>query len=117
MRAKKPNENVVDNRNITEFFDELGRNTYYFNKKTHSWVEKQWIRLSNGADKEIFVKTSGGYYRQHYYDIYKCLLVKEIDSHGNKNLLAKRQQWNPKDNEISQEILKPQSKKLSTQLF
>lgn len=105
MRELAKNENVVSSHNIVQYFDELGRNTYYFNRKTGKWVEKRWIRLSDGRDKEIHVWTSDGYWRKHEYDIFRSRLVREFDSHANRrNLLDLRRAWNPHDNEISEEI-------------
>ncbi len=114
MRNLKENETEKKRGPILEYFDELGRNTYYYNYKTKVWYEKSWIRLSNGLDVEVEVEGSNGYWRKHYYDIHTNELIKEIDINGNKNLLQKRRLWNPKDNTISKELLRTieQSKKL-----
>ena len=104
MRTPKPNETVKRRRGgSVEYFDELGRNTYYFSNSTYNWYEKEWVRLPNGEDKETFVESSSGYYRRHWYDIHTGELLREIDSKGEINLIDKRRQWNPKDDQLSLE--------------
>jgi len=114
MRALNKNETKKQRGSMVEYFDELGRNTYYWTPS--KWIDKKWLRLSNGEDREIEVISYSGYWRKHFYDIHACQLLKEIDSKGNKNLLDKRRQWNPKDTEISQENIKQETKK-SSELF
>lgn len=110
-RDQKPTEIVLKKTKWTvEYQDILHRNTYYINLRTDNWYEKEWIRLADGRDKESHV-WGASYWRKHFYDIHTGLLMNEIDSYGNKNLLDKRRGWNPEDNEISQEILTGISKK------
>jgi hypothetical protein len=119
MRAPKANERVEKGwGGKIQYFDELGRNTYYSNPRT-GWWEKEWVRLPNGEDRETFVQGSTGYFRRHWYDIHTGELLREIDSNGEINLIQKRREWNPRDEQLSLEYRKKgkwQSGK-STELF
>ena len=105
MRALKANETLKENKRkqTVMYFDELGRNTYWFSKSYLKWYHKEWVRLPNGEDRETFVEASTGYFRRHWYDIHTGELLREIDSKGEINLLHYRQQWNPKDTQLSKE--------------
>lgn len=104
MRNLRENEILKKRRGGTfEYFDELGRNTFYANPNKGSWYSKEWVRLPNGEDRETFVEASTGYWRRHWYDIHTGELIRELDSRGEINLINKRQQWNPKDTQLSQE--------------
>ena len=116
MREPKPNETVKKRRSCIEYFDELGRNTYYYNKNTYKWYEKSWTRLSNGLDVETYVEGQS-YWRKHFYDIHRCVLISEIDSEGKKDLRFYRQLWNPKDIALSEELMKNQKTDGSIELF
>lgn len=107
MRPLKPGETMKRRRGgAVEYFDSLGRNTYYCNREG-KWVNKEWVRLPNGLDYETRVQTSGGYWRIHHYDIHTGKLLSELDSKGEKNLIDKRRQWNINDTQISAEIGEP----------
>lgn len=104
MRKPKENETVKKRRGGTfEYYDDLGRNTFYANPHKSVWYSKEWVRLPNGEDRETYVESNNGYWRRHTYDIHTGILIKEWDSKGEINLISKRQQWNPKDTQLSLE--------------
>jgi hypothetical protein len=104
MRQKKSNETARMSRgSVIEYFDEQGRNTYYYNKFIGIAYEKEWITLPNGEDREAYVEGKG-YWRRHWYDAETGELLRELDSQGQRHLLDKRQIFNPNDKAISKEI-------------
>lgn len=104
MRPLKANETMKRRRGGTiEYFDELGRNVFYYNPHKGVWYDKSWVRLPNGEDRETYVESNNGYWRRHWYDIHTGRLLKEIDSNGETNLIDKRRNWNPKEEELSEE--------------
>ena len=98
-------ETSKTNRFTIQYFDSLGRNTYYYNKQTEVWYEKRWVRLPDNTDREVYVESSNGYWRKHIYDNITNQLISEIDICGVKDLLHKRQSWNKQDTEKSLEII------------
>jgi len=124
MRAPKTDERVRKlPYNRIEYYDQLGRNTYYCNSRNDTWYEKSWIRLSNGEDRETYIESNNGYWRKHWYDIHTGELLREIDVTGEINLVDKRFEWTKgKDSELSKEYKEKNLKKStklgkSTELF
>jgi hypothetical protein len=104
MREPRPNETVKRRRGgVIEYYDELGRNTYWNHPMYHKWYDKKWVRLPNGEDRETLIESSTGYWRRHDYDIHTGELLREIDSNGETNLVNKRHASNPKDTQLSKE--------------
>ena len=119
MRAKKDNERIVVKRGgFIEYWDELDRNTYYYNPQTGHYYEKEWIRLANGEDRESHVySSSNGYWRKHWYDIHTGRLLRELDSNGEINLISKRHKFNQNDEALSEEYKKKGKKALKEDNF
>jgi hypothetical protein len=106
MKARdlRPGETIKRKRGgIIEYHDELGRNTYYFNPNQMKAYSKEWVRLPNGEDRQTFVEGSNGYWRRHWYDIHTGELLRELDSHGEINLVNKRMADNAHDTQHSLE--------------
>lgn len=101
----KQNERVVNRKYSIEYFDDLNRNTFYYNTGYKTWVDKLWLRLPNGKDREIYVVNHKGYWRKHSYDVFTGELLSEVDMHGNTNLIEKRKEWDPKDHTLSKETV------------
>lgn len=87
---------------ITISFEDIdGNEVMYFRQSDGYWSQKSYFKKPDGSFRESFVKTCKRYERHHEYDPKSGRLLDEWDSTGSRDLLSRRQKYNPADTEIS----------------